>query len=50
MLILSMLGGSYVVKKMYVENMRWQRWDRMQNIENMPEHHFNNRGGVLVKK
>ena len=27
-----------------------QRWDRMENIENMPAHHFNNRGGVLVRK
>jgi hypothetical protein len=22
----------------------------MQNVENLPAHHFNNRGGVLVKK
>jgi len=50
MLILSMLGGMYFVKKVYYERMRWQRWERMQNIENMPAHHFNNRGGVLVQK
>ena len=29
---------------------RWRRWDRMMNIEDMPGHHFHNRGGVLIKK
>ena len=24
--------------------------EESQNIEDMPEHHFNNRGGVLIKK
>lgn len=26
------------------------RWERLENIEELPAHHFNNRGGVLVKK
>ena len=26
------------------------RWERVENLENMPAHHFNNRGGVLLKK
>jgi hypothetical protein len=30
--------------------MRMQRWERMETLEDAPAHHFNNRGGVLVKK
>jgi len=49
-MILGMIFAMYAKNRYAVEVARWNRWDRMQNIENMPEHHFNNRGGVLVKK
>lgn len=49
-LILGLLGLSYVSKKIVFEQDRWQRWDRMENLKDMPAHHFNNRGGVLIRK
>lgn len=50
MLILGLLGGMYATKKYQCEKERMNRWVRMQDLENLPAHHFNNRGGVLVKK
>ena len=50
LLILGMFAGLYAKNRMELEKARMQRWDRMENIENMPAHHFNNRGGVLVRK
>lgn len=50
MLILGIYGGMYANNKFKCEKERMNRWTRMQDIENMPAHHFNNRGGVLVKK
>ena len=49
-MILGLLGAMYAKNRWEVETARWQRWERMQNLENAPAHHFNNRGGVLVKK
>ena len=49
-LLLGMVSLIYLSKRWNVEVERSRRWDRMANLENMPEHHFNNRGGVLVKK
>lgn len=49
-LILGILGALYVGKKIPYEIARWRRNDRMSNIQEAPAHHFNNRGGVLVKK
>ena len=49
-MLLGIFGGLYAKNKLACENMRLARWDRMENIENMPAHHFNNRGGVLVRK
>ena len=50
LLILGMFGGLYAKNRLVLEKARMDRWDRMENIESMPAHHFNNRGGVLVKK
>lgn len=40
----------YMMTKVYVERDRWVRWNRVENLEDMPAHHFNNRGGILVMK
>ena len=50
LLCLGIIGGFYLRDRYYCEINRMARWDRMQNIENLPAHHFHNRGGVLVKK
>ena len=50
MLTLGILGGMYAKNKYACERERMNRWVRMQDLENLPAHHFNNRGGVLVKK
>ena len=44
------LFGCYAYKKVWVEGDRLKRWDRIENLSEMPAHHFNNRGGVLIKK
>lgn len=49
-LILAMLGGFYIKNRYALEADRWAAWERKDNLENMPAHHFNNRGGVLIKK
>jgi len=49
-LLLGMVGAMYAHNKYHCEKARWIRWERMQNLENMPAHHFNNRGGVLIRK
>lgn len=43
------IGFIYAENKWYVESMRHHEGER-KNIENMPAHHFVNRGGVLLKK
>ena len=50
LLIISMLGGLYAKDKYNCEVERARRWERMANMENLPAHHFFNRGGVLVRK
>ena len=51
---LALLGGmfvfAYAKRRFYVEQMRYQRWERMESLEDAPAHHYNNRGGVLIKK
>jgi len=49
-LLLSLIGLSYASKKLVFEQDRWARWERMENLKDMPAHHFNNRGGVLIRK
>ena len=49
-LILGMMGAMYLKNRFECEKARMNRWDRMENLESMPAHHFNNRGGVLVRK
>ena len=46
----SFVALTYIKSKVEVERRRQHRIDRMANIENMPAHHFVNRGGVLIKK
>lgn len=48
--IFGILGGIYAKAKYECEKLRMQRWKRMEDIDNLPAHHYNNRGGVLVKK
>ena len=49
-MMLGIFGAYYARDKFACESERMRRWDRMENIESLPAHHFNNRGGVLVKK
>lgn len=49
-MIITLLGGMYAVKKYSVEVNRAHRTARLRDLEDMPAHHFNNRGGVLLKK
>ena len=49
-MIMGIFAFIYAKKRYYVETMRWQRWERLENLESAPAHHYNNRGGVLVKK
>ena len=48
--ILGSLLFFYLAKRFRVEQDRWTQWDRRERIEDLPAHHFNNRGGVLIKK
>ena len=45
-----MAGGYYLSRKFYAERNRLRNWNRRENIQNMPAHHFENHGGVLIKK
>ena len=49
-LLLCMLGGYYLYRKFLVERDRLRLWNRKENISEMPAHHFENHGGVLIKK
>ena len=49
-LILGFTALCYIGKKIPYEMDRMQRDDRMSNLKDMPAHHFNNRGGVLIRK
>ena len=45
-----LLGLMYGMNRYHVEVKRAARTERLSMIEDLPGHHFNNRGGVLVKK
>lgn len=49
-MILVLVGGMYLKARVKVEADRWHMWDRRENLQDMPAHHFHNRGGVLIKK
>ena len=49
-LTMGLIGLMYAKQRWYVEQMRAVRTERLGSIEDLPAHHFNNRGGVLVKK
>lgn len=50
LLLLSMMGGTFVFKRYNVEVERRNRTIRMGHLENLPAHHFSNRGGVVIEK
>lgn len=49
-LLVFMMSALYFKNKIRCELDRWHMWDRKQNIESIPAHHVNNRGGVVVRK
>lgn len=49
-LLMLMAFLAYANKKYYYERDRMRRTERLGKIEELPAHHFNNRGGVLIKK
>lgn len=49
-LILLFGFASWGSAKLQVELDRQQMWTRMQDLTNLPAHHFHNRGGVLIQK
>ena len=49
-LFLLTLLGMYGIQRIWVERDRMVRWERIENLVNMPEHHFFSRGGVVTKK
>ena len=49
-LILGIVSLCYLGKKLPVEMDRMMRNERLTNLKDMPAHHFNNRGGVLIRK
>lgn len=48
--LLLVLGGSYATGRKFVEERRWHKHDRTNNLREEKAHHYNNRGGVLIKK
>jgi hypothetical protein len=48
--IILLMGGMYGKARFQVEMDRYTMWNRMQNLAEMPAHHFHNRGGVLIRK
>jgi len=48
--ILGFLGFFFAYRRFKVEQDRMVMWERRESIEDLPAHHFNNRGGVLIKK
>lgn len=49
-LILGMMLVSYGVKRINLERDRARQTARIEGYQNYPAHHFNNRGGVIVRK
>lgn len=49
-MLLGCASFTYLKKKWEYESDRWMQYQRRQNLENMPAHHFSNRGGVLMEK
>mmetsp|Transcript_5858 Transcript_5858/g.5291 ORF Transcript_5858/g.5291 Transcript_5858/m.5291 type:complete len:193 (+) Transcript_5858:18-596(+) len=40
----------YTKSKYEVEKDRWAQWKRKEHIQDLPAHHFSNRGGILLEK
>jgi len=49
-LILGMAFFTYAGRKIQVESDRARMTQRLEGYKNIPAHHFNNRGGVIVLK
>ncbi len=43
-------GAVYVNYKYTFEVDRWRMWTRREHIQDLPAHHYVNRGGVLLEK
>jgi hypothetical protein len=50
MMLLTLVGGSYAYKRYFIEKDRLLQWNRTENFQNIPAHHFSNRGGVIIEK
>ena len=48
--ILASMFGSYLYKRLRLEQDRARMTARMEGYKNIPSHHFLNRGGVVVLK
>ena len=48
--LLGVMGVLYLKNRYQLEADRWNHWDRLDNFQNMPEHYFSNRGGVIIKR
>jgi len=44
------IGAIYASYKYVYEVNRWRMWTRREHIQELPAHHFINRGGVLLEK
>lgn len=49
-LLLCIFGAYYLHRKFYIERDRMRRWNRLESIEDVPAHHVENHGGVVIKK
>lgn len=49
-LLLSISGVVYLVNRYHLEQDRARMTARLEGYKNIPGHHFNNRGGVIVLK
>lgn len=50
LMILGFMMSVYLYKKYDVEKSRALRTERMSKLKDLPEHHFSNRGGILIEK
>ena len=40
----------YGYKRFDIESKRWFQWQRREQIQDLPAHHYSNRGGVVFQK
>ena len=49
-LLCFMFAVTVGTRKFKIESDRHRRWERTENIRDLPAHHYENHGGVLLKK